>query len=305
MNILITGANGFIGKALTKAMLKNGHTIFALVTKADDMKDISMEKLHVIELFFDDYNKISTLVNCKIDIAYHFAWSGLCGDSAKDVKIQLANVLATSILIEQLHQIGVKKIVLASTMNTLEARDMLADPLHHNPRGISIHVASKINAEIVARTLCQQYSIMYNEGLIAMAYGEQNYSKMIPNIAISSLIDKKPLKLISGNNLYDMVYITDIVTAFIAIGLKGINKQTYYIGHEDLKTFKDIFVRIGFLVSPNTKLVFGAFPEDNLLNFNLVDRSLLTKDTGWIPTANFDDSILSTAAWIKKEELHF
>ena len=305
MNILITGANGFIGKSLTKAILNRGDSVYAIVTNKDEMKDIASPRLFVFELFFENYDKIPELVKEPIDIAYHFAWAGLCGAPAQDVKLQVSNIVATSTLIEGLAKLHTKKAVFASTMNTLELRSLIANPTKVAPRGVSIHVSSKMNADIIARTLCHKYGIMFNDGLIAMAYGENNKSKMIPNVIMYSLINNKEINLVEGNNPYDMVYVSDIVNAFIAIGEKGKNAQSYYIGHNDQRTFKDIICAIRDILNKDQKLNFGVYKEDNCLDYSLIDRSLLTKDTGWKPEADFKESILKTAKWIKGSGLEF
>ena len=305
MNILITGANGFMGKNLTKEFLSRGDKVFAIVTNKEEMKDIECQNLKVFELFFDRYNEIAKLVGESIDIAYHFAWAGLCGAPAQDVELQTSNVIATSIFIEELAKLKTKKIVFASTMNTLELRSLIANPVDSKPRGVLIHVASKLNADVVARTLCQKYNIEFNDGIIAMAYGENNKSKMIPNVIMYSLINNREVNLVEGNNLYDLVYISDIVSAFVAIGFKGKNKQSYYIGHDDNRTFKDIIISIRDILNPNQELHFGVYPEDNNIDYRLIDRSLLTKDTGWTPKADFEQSIRSTAKWIKESGLQF
>ena len=305
MNILVTGANGFIGKALTKKLLHDGHRVFAIVTSKDEMSDIICDTLFVYELFFDNYCNISKLVNEQIDIAYHFAWFGLAGKEARDVDIQLQNIKATSVLLDQLKLLKVKKFVFASTMNVLEVRSALENPLDYTPRSTYVHVASKLNAEIIARTFCHENSIEYNEGIIAMAYGEGNKSKMIPNVFIYSILNGITPKLVKGNNKYDIIYIHDIVDAFSAIGLKGLNKKSYYIGHDWDKTFKDIFIEIKEILDKNAAIEFGSFPDDNAIDYNVINRSELTIDTGWEPLFDFKQSILNTAEWIRSSGLKF
>ena len=305
MKVLITGANGFMGKALTKEFLKNGDEVFAIVTNKEEMNDIKCENLHVHELYFGKYNQIASLINEDVDLAYHFAWAGLCGEAAQDVELQTSNIVATSVFIEELAKLHTKKVVFASTMNTLELRLLIANPVDNKPRGVLIHVASKLNADIVARILCEKYNIEFNDGIIAMAYGENNKSKMIPNVIMYSLINNREVNLVEGNNLYDLLYISDIVSAFVAIGLKGKNKQSYYIGHNDNRTFKDIIIAIRDILNKKQELHFGVYKEENHIDYSLIDRSLLTKDTGWEPKADFADSIRKTANWIKESGLKF
>ena len=299
MKILITGANGFIGSALTKKMLELGHEVFALVTDFDELKSIKSRKLHLFRLFFDDYNSIAAEVGTSIDVAYHFAWEGLCGQAAVDVDLQLNNVKATNTLLIELKKLGLKKFVFASSMNVLEVRSFLNNPSRFATRGVYVHVASKLNAEIIARIFCERNNIEFNEGIIAMAYGEGNKSKMIPNIFIYNLLNGIDSKLVTGNNQYDLIYISDIVSAFEHIGLRGLDKKTYYIGHAWNKTFKDIFTEIKDILNPNYKIVFGGFSEDNLVDFSCINRNELTIDTGWKPSADFRESIIQTASWIR------
>ena len=299
MNILVTGANGFIGKALTKRLLSLGYNVFAIVTSKDDMNDIVCDNLHIFEIFFENYNKISRLIKAPIDIAYHFAWWGLSGKEAKDVDIQLSNVKAVAELLNQLKIIGTKKMVFASTMNILEVRSALVNPLVYSPRGVYVHVAAKINAEIIARTFCYENNIEYNEGVVAMAYGEGNKSKMIPNVFIYSLLNGVTPKLVTGNNPYDIIYIQDIVEAFICIGQKGKNKKSYYVGHNWNKTFKDIFNEIKDIINADSTIIYGAYPEDNAIDYSTINRDELFNDTGWKPSYDFKQSIINTANWIK------
>ena len=299
MKFLVTGANGFIGKALTLSLLKDGHIVYAVTTDSTSFDNIRDNKLFVLTCFFDQYNSIADLVGTDIDCVIHLAWAGLSGASAYDVTLQTTNVLATSVLVDQIIKLKAKKFVFVSSMNTLEIRDMLAHPESHNPRPVSVHVASKINAEIVARTKCYQNNIEFNTALLAMVYGENNHSKMITNIVINNLLKGISPKLITGNNVYDLVYVSDVVSGLKTIAEKGKNKKTYYVGHSENKTFRELFTKIGEIVNPKIVLLFGEFPDDNAINFDLVDRTLLTKDTGWKPEADFEKSILSTANWIK------
>lgn len=299
MKILITGANGFIGSALTKRMLELGHEVFALVTDFNELKSIKSQKLHLFRLFFKDYNSIATEIGTSIDIAYHFAWEGLNGQAAVDVDLQLNNVKATNTLLSELKKLEIKKFVFASSMNVLEVRSFLNDPSRFKTRGVYVHVASKLNAEILARTFCEKNGIKFNEGIIAMAYGEGNKSKMIPNIFIYNLLNGVDTQLVPGNNQYDLIYISDIVSAFEHIGFYGLDKKSYYVGHSWDRTFKDIFTEIKDILNPDYKVIFGCFSEDNLVDFSFINRNELTNDTGWKPCADFRESIIKTASWIR------
>ena len=241
----------------------------------------------------------------EIDVVFHFAWKGLCGPSAKDVNTQIDNISATFELLKQAKTLNAKKIVFASSMNTLEVRTFLNNPSSVKPRGVYVHVAAKLASEIIARTFCYDNDIQFNEALIAMAYGENNKSKMIPNVFLYSILSGIEPKLVEGNNQYDIIYIDDIVNAMISIGEKGIPGKSYYVGHNWSKTFKEIFTEVKDTINPDATIHFGMYRDDNSIDFNLIDREELTKDTGWIPEANLQESIKRTARWIIDSGINF
>lgn len=306
MNYLITGANGFIGKAIVKKILEDEKNfVYGIVSSLDDVKDIAASNVKFFELLFDDYRRISEVINDKIDITFHFAWAGLCGASAKDFNLQISDVIATHTLLEECKKLQTKTFIFASSMNVLELQSYLTNPTAFSPRNIFIHAAAKMNAELIARVFCFENNIKYNEGYIAMAYGEGNKSKMIPNVFIQSVLNGIKPKLSKGLNKYDVIYISDIVDAFLAISEKGIDKKSYYIGHNWEKTFKEIFMEMGTILNPAVELDFGAYPQDNNIDFGAVDRRELTQDTGWVPSADFRDSVLRTADWIRNCGIDF
>ena len=144
------------------------------------------------------------------------------------------------------------------------------------------------------------YGIEYSAGLIPMPYGENNYSKQLVNIVLDCLNKKESPKLVEGNNLYDLVYIQDIVDALIAIGEKGKNKKEYYVGHRELKTFKEWITEIRDLVAPGVELKFGEYKDNQQINYSKVDLNALYLDTGWECKYELKDRIKNTAEWVKQ-----
>ena len=73
MNILITGATGFIGKNIVKSLINDGHFCRCLVRMTDNLDDIFLNES--VELFLGDISRKETLSDiCKdIDIVINSA----------------------------------------------------------------------------------------------------------------------------------------------------------------------------------------------------------------------------------------
>lgn len=295
---IVTGANGFIGKAMVKKLLKEGYFVYAIVTSSDTMKDIKDENLKVIVSFFDGYH--DAITSCKdVDYLFHFAWQGVFGEPFKNYELQLGNAINAAKTMDYALEAGVKKFIFASTVNVLETKKLMSLE-ESKPRYTCIYGTSKLASEMILKTLAANKGIELNTCLIAMAYGEENYSLMVPNVAMCSLLQGISPNLIEGNGLYDLVYIDDIVGAFLAVAEKGKNLKTYYVGHSKLKTFKELFTEIGQILNPNVKMNFGAYKDENLIDYSLINTNSLFEDTGYIFQSDFKESILKTSKWLKK-----
>jgi dTDP-4-dehydrorhamnose reductase len=64
---IVTGANGFIGHAMTKKLLSEGHKVYAFVTDEEAMKDLSCDRLVVLKGFFADYDRLFASIHEPID----------------------------------------------------------------------------------------------------------------------------------------------------------------------------------------------------------------------------------------------
>ncbi len=298
--VIITGATGFIGGALTRKLLLEGVKVFGVDidrNKLEEMKNYG--NFTPIIADFSLYESLSDLIcETDFDVFFHFAWQGVFGDSFKDYSLQLNNAKFACDALVVAKKLNCKKFVLAGTYNEFEIKNFINSD-SFTPRYTCIYSASKTVAELICKTIAFNTGIEYSAGLICMAYGCGNYSKMLPNVVINQLINNITPKLIEGNNYYDMIYIDDIVDAFIAIGEKGKNQKSYYVGHRKLKTFKQIITEIRDIINPDSDLLFGEFKDSVNMDYNQIDLNALYNDTGFECKCDFKESILKTAEWVK------
>ncbi len=298
--VIVTGATGFIGSALVKRLLADGVTVFGI--------DLDANKLETMQQYgdffpvvagFEHYNHLGELVGCSgFDAFYHFAWQGVFGDTFKNYELQLQNAKYACDALMTAVNCDCKKFILAGTYNQYEIATRL---IRHceAPRYTCIYSSAKTAADMMCKTLAHHNKIKYNAGLICMAYGEGNRSKMLANIVINQFSKGIRPKLVEAENQYDMIYISDIVDAFMAIGEKGVDQKSYYVGHRDSKTFGELMEAIKDVLAPDMKLIFGEYRENAQMDYSLIDREALFRDTGFECKFDFRESILKTAEWVK------
>lgn len=299
--VIVTGATGFIGGALTRKLLEMGVTVYGVdinENKLNSLKEYG-DFIPVIADFLKYKNLDKSIPTNDIDVFYHFAWQGVWGNAFKDYAIQLDNAKYSCDALMTAIKVGAKKFVFAGTVNEYEMNSYINKD-YFEPRYTYIYSVAKQVSEAVGKTMAYNNKIEYCCGRIAMAYGEKNYSKMVTNVVLDNLLNNVPCRLVEGNNLYDLIYISDIANAFISIGEKGINMKSYYVGHRKLKTFRKIIEEIAEILNPDCPLLFGEYNDvPSGVDYSKIDLDALYNDTGFECKSDFKESILKTAEWLK------
>lgn len=301
---VVTGADGFIGNCLVKHLLEIGYYVIGIGIDENKVKNFNSASFLFIKAYFEDYKLLREKIKISIDYFFHFAWNGVFGDKFKDYKLQLSNASYACDAVLLAKELGCKKFILASTINTLETLDYFGKS-DIEPRYTNVYAMSKLSAEMIGKTIAYQNNIEFNCGLISMVYGPNNYSLMVPNVVMLNLLNGKPSNLIDYNINYDLIYVDDVARAFIAIAEKGLNLKTYYVGHTKLARFGDFFVKIRDIIDKKGILNFGIYPNKANINYNLINLGELNEDTGFAPTEDFDETIIKTCKWLKQNMSFF
>lgn len=299
---VVTGSGGFIGGAVTDLLLREGFTVYGVdISEKAHARHTGRDNYVPVTADFTQYGRLCEHIPEGAEIFYHFAWQGVFGEAFRDYRLQLSNAASAGDAIREAAKIGCKKFVFAGTMNEYEMDEYIKSD-YFEPRYTYVYSVSKQAAEAVCKTLAYNLNIEYNCGRIAMAYGEHNRSMMVPNVVMMNLLNNIPCKLVEGSNLYDMIYIDDIARAFYAIGEKGVNMKSYYVGHRQIGTFRELMASIADILNPCCPLQFGAYPEGKTgVDYKNIDTEALYRDTGFECKSDFRESILKTADWINRE----
>lgn len=303
--VIITGVTGFIGGSLARKFLSTGGvTVYGVdicTPKLNEFK--KYENFIPVIASFSDYERLPEKIHDEeIEVFYHFAWAGGFTTAIRDYRIQMSNAAYAGDALVAAKKIGCKKFVYAGTYNQFEIQNFLETP-GFKPRYTCIYSAGKTAAGLICRTLAYNMGIEYSAGLISMPYGENNYSKQLVNVVVDNLNKGIPPKLVEGNNLYDLIYIDDLVNALIAIGEKGKNQHEYYVGHRELKTFKELMIDIRDVIASDVELKFGEYKDVQQIDYSKIDLDALYRDTGFECTADFDETMKKTSEWVKSLDM--
>lgn len=300
-NILITGANGFIGKTLVNTLIKRHYSIIALDTKFDEelMNNDLVKCINVSNKGISDV--IKEIPSRDYECLYHFAWVGTSGAARADYNIQLNNVKLTCDYIQLCKKIKCKRIIYASSINEMETYEYLQlDDIE--PMGGYIYGTGKLAAHLMGETFAMLNHIEFIPVIITNIYGAGEKSARLIYTTINKLIQKKHCSFTSGEQMYDFIYITDAINAIIEISEKGKAFNRYYIGSGSPKPLKDFLNELKNIVDPTAELGLGELSfKGKDISYDQFELKKVERDTGYKNQISFSEGIEMTAEYIRKE----
>jgi nucleoside-diphosphate-sugar epimerase len=233
MKALVTGANGFTGSHLVKALEQRGDVVVGLVRKSSNLERLSDCKVEFVYGEITDRDALKTAMT-GVDWAFHTAAYVELGlvDAAE---MERVNVEGTGAVMEVAQAVGVSKVVYCSTI------------------GVFGDTKGQVVDETFQRTQVDFSSAYDRTKYEAQQIVDQFAAKGLPVVSIlpSGIFGaddphfgpvlqqflKKGLKLwAGGDRITGIVHVDDLVAAMILAAEKGNPGEHYIISAGDLTT---------------------------------------------------------------------
>jgi nucleoside-diphosphate-sugar epimerase len=154
MNILVTGASGFIGKALIKELISTGHKVKALARKEIPSLPSNVEQIIIndlVQTLLYSKSKVMEIALGEIDIVVHLAAKAhVSSDNTESSLLEYRNVntLVTLELAKKALQSKVKRFIFLSSVGVMGAISKNPFSEVDKPNPYSVYTKSKLEAEV-------------------------------------------------------------------------------------------------------------------------------------------------------------
>lgn len=303
--VIITGASGFIGYALTRKLLLEGVEVWAIVRRQSE-QSYALEKMnncHVILCDLNENTQIPKLIQqtC-FDAFYHFAWQGVANEDSCNLDIQLSNIKITCQMVEIAHKLECKKFIFASSIMEYELDKLIATDLYASNR--NIYRAAKRMATVTSRIYCNNLSIDYNSAIISNVFGPEEYSERFIISTLKRMLRGEKCIFTEAKQLYDFCYIDDAVEILKRIGEKGKDNHDYYVGNAKPEPLREYITRMRDCVDSTLNLEFGGNKDfiGVTLEYNEFDIHSSEAELGFDCKVEFEDGILRTINWLREQD---
>ena len=266
---IVTGATGFIGRALCEELLAQGDEVYALIRPQSAKRQILdslavNERLHIVEAPLEALADSLAGVGISADVFFHLAWHGSAGAAREDFSMQARNISYMEQALLGAKVCGCSKFVGAGSQAEYGVVQERAYEGQTLARPFMMYGAAKHAAYQMGRLLARQLGIAFVWPRIYSVYGVGENPGTLVNYVLDSLAEKQVPELSPCENMWNFLYITDCAKILAALGKVQAAEGIYHVASDDTRPLKDFVSEIRDRVAPGAELGFGmreASPE--------------------------------------------
>jgi len=316
LNIIVTGAAGFIGSHLCEKLLSQNHLVLG-IDNFDPFYDKRIKEKNLenafkgnsFKLFEVDILEKSKLSQIfrenQIDLVIHIAAKAGVRPSIKDpIGYYNTNVIGTLNILEVMKENGCKKMIFASSSSVYGNNKKVPfseTDIVDNP--ISPYAASKKASEL----LCHTYHHLYGFDIFALRFFTVYGPRQRPDLAIHKftklLLEGKEIPFYGdGTSSRDYTYIDDIIDGIIGAVKKLHGFEIINIGNSYGVSLTKM---INIIEEKLSKIaILKKMPmQAGDVKLTFADISKAKKILGYEPRVNFEIGIANFIKWYIENNL--
>jgi len=299
-NVIVTGANGFIGSTLVNNLLNNGVRVVAIDISFAVPRIPDCAQVIKIEEGLGDVEKLKLLIPAgEYDAMYHLAWAGVNGPSKADPFVQLENIQIGINCAQLCKGLGVKKLLCAGTVAEQAVQSL---PYLTQTSGGMMYGVAKHCAHLILENYCKNIRLGYVWMQFSNIYGVGNKTGNLVSYTLGELLKGNEATFGPAEQPYDFIYVDDLLEAVYRLGDSETNKACYYIGSGSPRILKEYLLKIGELVGMREKVGIGFRPDDGIkYDFSMFDTTPLKEVIGEYVSTPFEEGIKKTINWLKEQ----
>ncbi len=259
-HVLIAGISGYIGSHLALDLLKKGIKVFGLVRKPLHSEYIIdfKNKLNLYTYDGSYESVLKAVESSKPDIVYHMATCYAANHSSNQIAdINSCNILFGNYILEAMKEYNIKNIVYPSTAFCHYNNGK------YNP--LNLYSATKQAFSDIMRYYTDACGISSLTLVLTDSYGPGDRRQKILNLIKRAYRENKPIELSSGTQVYDVLYIDDIVNALEQAGIlleqQKESSSVYQIYNKNPLTLKETVELMKKTVNVQIGTRWGARPQ--------------------------------------------
>ncbi|MCX5815854.1 MAG: NAD(P)-dependent oxidoreductase [Proteobacteria bacterium] len=294
--VLVTGANGFIGRHAIPLLIEKEFEVHCVDIKLPEEKQPYINWYN-IDLM--DSGKMMVLMSdIKPTHLLHFAWFAVPGKYWTSIE-NIRCVEGSLNLLRAFQKSGGQRIVMAGTCAEYDWRYGYCSE-HITPLvPLTLYGTCKNALQHILKDFSQVTGLSSAWGRIFFLYGPHENPNRLVSSVILNLIQGKTAPCSHGNQIRDFLYVEDVASAFVSL-LESDVRGTVNIASGKPTSLKEMIYGVADMLEKHALVQLGAVStpqsEPPVL---LADVSRLNREVGWHPQVSMVDGLRKTVEWWK------
>lgn len=259
--IIVTGANGYIGRNFICYAAKKNYEIFAVDISNENSILKELDNVHLYECSLDKINDLKHILPDNEYIAfYHFAWNGVASSNINrsNYQLQIDNIKYACDAALLSKKLNCRKFITTGSVVEKATRDLqkvnrITPNYYYGTAKNSLHDFLKI--------VCSVNDINYMWVTLPNVFGGDTNGTII-SYAIDEFINKRVPKFGPCLQPYNFTYIKDIVKGLLVCGITDAKSRDYFLSNGECKMMKAYIEELAKLFFGKADI--GAKPDDGL-----------------------------------------
>jgi UDP-glucose 4-epimerase len=295
--VFVTGATGFIGAAVVRRLVADGHEVAALIRPKSNLWRLgpAQDRIQRIHGTLDDQGTYEpALIGFRPDTVIHLGWHGSAKGNRNDPEQVRTNVVGSVDLFMSAQRAGCSAFV--GTGSQAEyARS--ADPLtEESPTGpTTLYGAAKLATHCLLSQLAATHDVRFAWLRIFSVYGPEDSQTTLVSYVTTELLNGRRPAVSQGDQVWDYLYIDDAasaITTAAALQASGI----YNVAYGSAQQLRDTILMIRNEINAELPIGFGeAGTSGNAQHLQASVAKL--KTLGWSPLTPLDVGLRRSIEW--------
>ncbi|WP_116597867.1 dTDP-glucose 4,6-dehydratase [Primorskyibacter marinus] len=326
MKILVTGGAGFIGSAVVRQAIRDGHAVVNLdaLTYAACLENVASVEDHDFYAFEKADICDASALKWIFRVHQPDAVMHLAAESHVDRSIDgpgdfiRTNVEGTYTLLEAARQYWLDMgkpmhfrfhhISTDEVYGTLGDTGLFTEDTPYAPN--SPYSASKASSDHLVRAWGETYGLPFVLTNCSNNYGPYHFpEKLIPVVILKALAGEPIPVYGAGENIRDWLYVEDHADALLTVLQHGVNGRTYNIGGENEAKNIDLVRMICAILDEKRpkdagyaqQITFVTDRPGHDLRY-AIDPTRIRKELGWRPSVTLEEGLRKTVDWYLENE---
>ncbi|MBI4198892.1 MAG: GDP-mannose 4,6-dehydratase [Chloroflexi bacterium] len=314
--VLVTGATGFVGAWLVKALVEAGATVTCLLRDQPRISNFTLlgleGQVNILRGCVEEGGLLERALNeYECDTCYHLAAQAVVvAANRAPLATFESNIKGTWILLEACRRSPLMRRVVLASSDKAYGEQVNLPYTEDSPLCATYpYDASKACGDILARCYSRAYGLPVVVARCANIYGggDLNFSRLVPGTVMAALLGQPPIIRSDGTPVRDYLYVADAVRGYLALGERageaGVTGEAFNFGGESPVSVLDLVERI-LQTAGRTDLRPDVQSKTKIageIDCQYLSSARARGILGWAPLVGLDEGLALTFAWYREQ----